>query len=261
MHRIWSTDWFRRPQREVDKLLAAIAGSKRSMAQPKVEISADEDLVEPDEQNSPEPLDSIAVDDFEPSSSTVQYKECVLSAPIRRDLLDLSVPDVSRLALTVVEAEGPIHTEEVARRIREAFGLQKTGKRILTHVRSGLMHLLRTKMITRDGEFWFAVGTEIQTVRHRRKAPLSLRRATMIAPVEYQLALTKIISDVVTISRDDLVVETARLFGFDRTGPDLRDAIDRQLSALVKAGQLERDGKILRLGQESTNPASLSNVK
>ena len=49
------------------------------------------------------------------------------------------------------------------------------------------------------------------------------------------------------ISRDDLVVETARLFGFDRTGPDLREAIDRQAEMLVKEGRLYLDENGLRL--------------
>lgn len=68
----------------------------------------------------------------------------------------------------------------------------------------------------------------------------------MIAPVEYQLALSIIISDAVAISHDDLIIETARLFGFDRTGPDLKEAINRQAANLVKVGRLHRDGDVLR---------------
>jgi hypothetical protein len=43
------------------------------------------------------------------------------------------------------------------------------------------------------------------------------------------------------------VVEAARLFGFDRTGPDLKEAIDRQLAALVKTRRIYIDGNVLRL--------------
>ena len=35
----------------------------------------------------------------------------------------------------VVRYEGPIHTEKVARRVREAFGLERTGRRILENHR------------------------------------------------------------------------------------------------------------------------------
>jgi hypothetical protein len=71
----------------------------------------------------------------------------------------------------------------------------------------------------------------------------------MIAPVEYQLAVMAIITEAVTISCEDLVVETARLFGFDRTGPDLKEAIDRQVRRLVKEGRLHLDDGNLRLSE------------
>ncbi len=76
------------------------------------------------------------------------------------------------------------------------------------------------------------------------------QRDAVIAPTEYQMALSIIISDAVTISREDLVVETARLFGFDRTGPDLKEAIDRQAAKLVNAGRLRREGNVLRHAED-----------
>jgi hypothetical protein len=67
-----------------------------------------------------------------------------------------------------------------------------------------------------------------------------------------QVAISTIISEAVEISGNDLVVETARLFGFDRTGQDLKEAIDRQTAALVKAGRLYLDGEVLRLVANGT---------
>jgi very-short-patch-repair endonuclease len=249
LHRIWSTDWFHNPQSASSKLLAAISEAKTKAGKPGVQIISDEELPEEDAQERSD--ESVTIpDDADVPLNAVPYKECALTIPYRRDLLELSVIEISRLALVVVESEGPIHTDEVARRIREAFDLQRTGNRILAHVRSGLEHLSRAKSVIRDGEFWSVVGQEIQFVRNRRGAALPLRRATMIAPVEYQLALSIIISDAVTISREELVVETARLFGFDRTGPDLKEAIDRQVAKSVKAGRLHRDGDVLRQAED-----------
>src|SRR6266478_1636112 len=108
------------------------------------------------------------LDDATVLSKTVEYKECAPSVPYRRDLLDVSITDIARIALEVVEAEGPIHTEEVARRIREAFGLQKTGKRILAHVRAGLNHLSQNASAVRDGDFWSAAGRDLPAGRNRR---------------------------------------------------------------------------------------------
>jgi hypothetical protein len=49
LHRIWSTDWFRNPQRESDKLLAVIKTAKDKAGSPKVEVIQDDDLPEMEE--------------------------------------------------------------------------------------------------------------------------------------------------------------------------------------------------------------------
>jgi very-short-patch-repair endonuclease len=247
LHRIWSTEWFRNPQRETNKLLAAIREAQNKAVSPKTELVSDDDLPELDEEDSTaETAPHDVNDETDIPSNTSLYKECVLTVPFRRDLLDLPISETSRFALEIVEAEGPIHTHEVARRIREAFGLQKTGKRILAHIKSSLDHLSRNGRVSSDGEFWSAVGQNISTVRNRRHAALPLRRATMISPAEYQIALSTIVADAVTISGNDLVVETARMFGFDRTGPDLKEVIDRQVERLVKEGRIVLDESGLR---------------
>jgi very-short-patch-repair endonuclease len=248
LHRIWSTDWFRNPVRETDRLLSAIRDVETRTRSPS---AVPQDLDEaPDEPPSlpPTPEESeLPLETADESSEAgTEYKECSLVVPYGRNLLDLSIAEVGRLALAVVEAEGPVHTEEVARRIREAFGLQKTGNRILKHVREALMAQARSGMIKREQEFWTIPGREIQEIRTRRTAALSLRRASMIAPAEYHLAMLSIVEEAVAISPDDLGVETARRFGFDRTGPDLKQEINKQMSVLIKLGKVAVDGSTIR---------------
>src|SRR5262249_16778930 len=149
--------------------------------------------------------------------------------------------ELARLSQFVVEAEGPIHTEEVARRIREAFGLQKSGRRIVTHVKNSLVLLARQDVLAKSGEFWSVPGRNVSFVRNRRTAALSLRKATMIAPTEYQLALHSVVKEAVALTRDELVVQAARLFGFDRTGADLRQQIDQQIDALIRKNLVMHD--------------------
>lgn len=246
LHRIWSTDWFRNQERETQRLLSAIRD-----AESRADSLSDDGEEEPDE-TSPSPIASqetaIAEDIPDPLNNAAdEYRECSLTVPYRHSLLDLSVGEVGLLALAVVEAEGPVHTEEVARRIREAFGLQKTGSRILKHVRGGLTLNSRSNLVKREQEFWTIPGRQLAKIRTRRSVALSLRRASMISPAEYQLAIVTIIRETVAISPDELGVETARRFGFDRTGPDLKHEINRQISALIKAGQVSSEGGNLQM--------------
>jgi very-short-patch-repair endonuclease len=236
LYRIWSTDWFRNPARATDRLLSAIRDAETrtsglSAEDPDLDEAHDEAVSLPSILSEAESSNETTAE--ERLEVGTDYKECSLVVPYGRNLLDLGTAEVGRLALAVVEAEGPVHTEEVARRIREGFGLQKTGNRILKHVRDALMAQARIGTIRREQEFWAIPGREIQDIRTRRTAALPLRRASMIAPGEYHLAMLKIIEGAVAISREDLNVETARRFGFDRTGPDLKEEINRQMSMLI----------------------------
>jgi very-short-patch-repair endonuclease len=244
LHRIWSTDWFRNPMRETDRLLAAIASAKEQIVPRKTDPPAEEELSGTQDTDSAEPIES---DENMWASRAVDYEECVLAVPFRRNLLDLPLSDVARLALSVVETEGPIHSEEVARRIRESFDLQKTGKRILERVVAGLKQLSRDGSVIQQGEFWSATGRSLSLVRRRRNVALSLRRASMIAPAEYQLAISTVITEAISITRNDLLTETARLFGFDRTGPDIKEAIGNETDSMIREGRLRLDGNVLRL--------------
>ncbi len=101
-------------------------------------------------------------------------------------------------------------------------------------------------MIKKEQEFWSIPGREIPEIRNRRSAALPLRRASIIPPGEFHLAMLSIIEEAVAISRDDLGVETARRFGFDRTGAELRQEINRQMDKLVSAGRIKAEGAMLR---------------
>lgn len=251
LHRIWSTDWFRNPDREAGKLIAAIQEAVSRHASPQLDLPEPEDDAEEDQGGDapgllPDPpLSHTRLPNVE------TYIETSLSVPVGRDLLELRQHEMARLIQQVIDSESPVHTEEVARRIREAFGLQKTGRRILEHVRNALLALARSGGIERHEEFWLVAGREVTAIRDRRTAALQLRKASMISPHEYQLALKTALKEAVAMPREELIIQAARLFGFDRTGPELKTAIDSNLDALVQQEEILEDSEKLVLGSAS----------
>jgi Protein of unknown function (DUF3320) len=162
---------------------------------------------------------------------------------------------MANTAAFVVKAEGPIHAEEVARRIREAFGLERTGSRILSAIIQALQTAERQGELISEEGFWTALGRIHSPPRHRRHAALPLRRADRIAPHEYRLAVLRIIEAAVGIDRKDLIVETARLLGFDRTGTDLQAAIDKQIMVLLKGDRIRSENEHICLPLDTTRAA------
>jgi Protein of unknown function (DUF3320) len=215
-----------------------------------MDSALDDEISEADiilEKPEDELLDGGAVADRNLPSNVNDYQECALSVPVGRAMLDLSISELAPLSRAVVEAEGPIHTEEVARRIREAFGLQKTGRRILTHIGNSLTFLSRDETLARDAEFWSVPGRTVSFIRNRRMAALPLRKAVMIAPAEYRLAITTAVKEAVALSRDDLAIQATRLFGFDRTGADLKQEIEQQVDVLIRTKAIIYDGEKIRM--------------
>jgi hypothetical protein len=90
-------------------------------------------------------------------------------------------------------------------------------------------------------------GRTVSFIRNRRMAALPLRKAVMIAPAEYRLAIFTAVQEAVALSRDDLVIQATRLFGFDRTGADLKQEIEQQVDALIRTKAIIYDGEKVRM--------------
>jgi very-short-patch-repair endonuclease len=260
LHRIWSTDWFRNPQREIDRLLVAIQDACASVPLKPAPTVAAPLVTEAPEPPPPENPNSM-------SRRLAPYQECQPLVPTNRELLQLSQFEIAALAGFVVKAEAPIHGEEVARRIREAFQLERTGSRILAKINDALSTAERLGEVVSEEGFWSTRERLQPLPRDRRNAALPLRRADRIAPYEYRLAVLQVVEAAVGIAREDLIPETARLLGFDRTGNDLHAAIEKQIAVLLKNAQIYADnGHIYvrkaspdsRRGQEDDAPMAPS---
>ena len=173
------------------------------------------------------------------------YKEIRLEVPLGVELFDVGRKELGELAAKVVQYESPIHVEEVARRVREAFVLGRTGRRILESISDALEQVGRQGKVSREGEFWSATNSSLKNPRCRRGAAGSLRRPDRIAPVEYRLAIVAVLQAAVAASSSEVTIGVARVMGFDRTGPDLDQAISTQIDFMIQNGQVQAtDGKI-----------------
>ena len=240
LYRIWSTDWFRAPTRETERLLRAI-----QEACDRTEASDFEPAPEPVPSTEKEP-EATTVPEVAPSALSEPYRECGLRAARGADLLGLGRPQLAALAAKVVGEEGPIHVDEVARRLRQAFGLDRTGRRILQAVSAGLDAAEREGSVIRDGSFWLPRDRVLTTPRCRRDAAISLRRSDRIAPCEYRVAINAVLRACAGAERSSLVVDVARVLGFDRTGNGLDRAISQEIDAMVETGEIESVGDCLR---------------
>lgn len=222
-HRIWSTDWFYKRQNEIDRLRRALAAAHddggvvhikgankaRRLAE-KVDLP-DEPFVVPPiiERTMPAYVRAIF-----PVSSRLEPHEAPISL-------------LGPLALKIVEIEGPICTDEIARRISACFGREKAGRRILASARQALnwqKHLV-SDLQTED-DFWFVTAQkETKVARDRSGQSGATLKASSISMIEIKAALDIARADNAGGTDPDLIRVAARLLGFRRVGPDLQDRL------------------------------------
>ena len=240
IHRIWSTDWFMHPQREIEKVADAIRRAAAAVRRPgrvakpapsaPVQRTDDEaSMVGRDERGRPYRLATPSLQPGFLMNSNEVADEVVLER-IRQ----------------VVHVEGPIHLEETALRLANAAGLQRAGARIRSRVK-GLAQRAATKgLLRKKGEFLWRVEPEGLEFRRRDgQLPGRLRKPEMIAPEEIGAALQCAVRLSFGIDKDDAIMEASRLFGFQRVGKEIRARFQAVLRDLVATGVVQdRDGQL-----------------
>jgi hypothetical protein len=136
----------------------------------------------------------------------------------------------------IVKVEQPIHEEEVARRLAHVCGLQRAGSRIQDAAQRGLQYARRQGRLASKRHFWSQdSGAKIDP---RSRAQLDsadmVRKPEMISGAELAAAAEIALQQNLSMSRDDLVTETARLIGLARVGEYVRQAIEEAIDGELK---------------------------
>ena len=236
-HRIWSTDWFYRRATEIERLRAALEEATREIegdvGVPGANKGGQADSATVVLLESAEPINLIEV----PQRTMPPYQRALISLKTQQEPHEVAVSSLARLAVTVVEAEGPIHEEEVARRIATAFGKEKAGSRILKATQQALRIAkgLPDASLLQDGEFWFTRSQAENTpVRDRSLETIPTTKPANISKLEIMQCLAIAIQDNAGGSDQDIIKAAARLFGFKRVGPDLQILLETCLSKITQ---------------------------
>jgi very-short-patch-repair endonuclease len=237
IHRIWSTDWFQRPDRALRNTLLAVEEarahrggrlpSKTAPAPAEQEVARSK----PDDEESEAPL----------------YEIAHLDLPnIRFDLSSMTPGQLIRHVARVLEIEAPISLEEVVIRIRDGWGYERAGNRIQDVVEKALR--LAMDKSTFANEEGFIVNRARPPVPRRRddSLPLSLKKIENIAPCEIRAGITLVVERNLGVGTDELETAVARLFGFKTTGVQIRNTIQSQIRKLVRGGVLTTNGGMVR---------------
>lgn len=254
IHRVWSADWYLRPQAELKKIEDAIAAARSEWA------ARDEEGYKPD-RAVPLAFEAERTDEGDIVTAVVEtmaterplsvpYVEA--SFPVIRDREPHETPLATMVdyIIRVVEMEGPIHLDEIVTRLRVLWGLGRAGSRVRAAVERAVSTARQQEKIV-GGPFYELPGQELR-VRDRSKAQsTTLRKPEMLPPTEIEDAALNIVRTNYGASRTELTQALARTFGFAATSAQLRATLGKQIDKMIDAGQLVQQGEVLALPSAS----------
>ncbi|MBU2489819.1 MAG: DUF4011 domain-containing protein [Proteobacteria bacterium] len=254
IHRIWSSDWWRNRGGEIQKVEEAYNKALRTKDIPVAK--AEPMPVRPTQAG---PFMSL------PGLSATGVKSWrtpeIRSTPTLPVYKPFKIPQlhggpevfydpmislaVTEAAFKIVDCEGPICLPLLVRRLAGIWDVQKVTQKALKHVRN---HLPRKRILVRPGngeEVLWPLGMDPESYDGFRvpgEDPDSSRKAEEIPLAEISNAVHHLLKHNLSAPEEEVIRETARIFGFRRTGPKVEARMRLGIELLIQKGAAQREG-------------------
>ena len=235
LYRVWSTDWIKDPVSEGSMLLEAVEDALEGTAA--------------DGAGSPEPR---APEGEETPCYIVEDRAGTAPDPVARygfiEKTPYGFSDLPRgedgylqiedCIIRVVYEEYPIHYELLCQRLAPLYGNEKTTVKVRREVDRGLEALRGA--VRRDGDFLYPAQPCEIPVRYPNDRPIRF-----VSVRELAAAMLRILPSYFGATHAVLSAETARVYGFERMGPNIAAAMEEAIRNLLQNGLVtETEGKL-----------------
>ena len=260
IHRVWSTDWYRNRHETERKLLDQLNRINSDRVEPENPASP---ATPPNLHDGPgflmsaEELMQVNKDD---ASIESLGKEGTLQFITPNDDPELRIPDympctslgrrpsgelfeyptnwLADMVIQVVDVEGPVHFDEVVRRIRSLWGLKRTGDRICNAISHGISWAERAGRIRRRDQFLWPAADRTVAVRRRSDDPPPT--IDFICDEEIAESVKLVLNNQFATFSDALVVQSCRLLGIRATSEKTAQRISAVINNLIGEGKLQQ---------------------
>lgn len=233
LHRIWGPAWYRSRGEQEARLRKAIEDA----------VLAAEDSAEPPGQKAERgTVDVVTVRLSDSPAWAFPYTCAVLPAVQPQfELHEAGARDeIRRLVAEIVRLEAPVAEKRVLRRIREAWGVGRAGRRIQENFKSIIQGMQDRGELVRDLDgFLYIRGAKWTIRRPVAGDETTFRDIDEIFSAELKYAAQWLVRDAMAISREELAERLARVFGWERNGHRIAGRIAEIVNGLLKEGKLK----------------------
>ena len=252
IYRIWTMDWWEKPDEVMATIQEAIARKKSSKVG---SMAAAEINSTPTEVTAPAPTAQITNNEIsfvlkaspvapEKQAASVlstqnrieqKYKFAKIT-PYNYSPEDFFFTDSYSILLSqirkIMESEAPISKSLLCKKILSEWGISRLGTRVEAQIETALdtLNIYRTEY---EG-LVFCWNDKEQCASYSIYRPVSDREATDIPPEEIANAIRQLLTDSISLPAADLIKACAQQFGFARMGSNIDAAMQRGIREAVK---------------------------
>lgn len=228
IHRIWSPDWASNKSQEIQVIETKVDDLIDGKPTADGGIS----------MHAPEPVEVDVVPEYRRGGIeqyTTNWQEPSVSPSRDRSLDDIPNRRLQQVMTDVVEEYGPEERNRIFKTVISKWDISRLGKNIRKTLVGQLGGLTRQEYVTTHNGFLWP-GTRPDSIPVRINTDTASRSIEDIPPTELARAGYLILEAGTYMSREDLVLEIARLYGYDRIGSNIRSNINDAVDLLVDTG-------------------------
>ena len=231
IYRIWSTDWIKDPVTEGNKLIEAVENALNSYVDIDFkalhtvnDVPQETELLVEEDKEEAEIDNPYGFGEFVPARVSFELYH---GAFMLRDA-----------ALGVINTEYPVHFERICQLLSYLLEREKATSVVKDAVKKAL--LTCSSRYIKKGDFYYPCAyTEIPV----RKA--GIRPIQYISNDEIAAGMMRVLQNCVGVSKEQLINETVRAFGFNRRGANINDAMNTAYNMLIRTDKIkEFAGKV-----------------
>jgi very-short-patch-repair endonuclease len=213
IHRIWSTDWWLNPEGEVKKILERLQAFMEE-----VEQAADEPIVEVVQNEEPEEVPVPPASEESPPAGEVMpiFVPVTLSSRGPEAFYEFrSGALLTEQMAQVIDGEGPVSEAVLFRKVARAWGLERTGSRIVERLKA-LAPASASKTHENSNTFYWPKSVQHASVSHFRIADstaASKRHIDEVCLEEISAIVLQVLHQAGSAPRQDVARSVCRLVG------------------------------------------------
>lgn len=227
-------DWLDNPEKTIEQLKAVIdktiADYKADPDKPQVIEEAPKREIVFEKIETPQAEENIA--------AYVPYKprECGNSEAFKNEA---EKENIKRIILEATEAEAPLSRRLLYKYVLSSYGISRTTAKYEQLFAEALSESNVIITTANENEFIWRADQKPECYDICRRSPDGEEKRALedIAPEEISAAIMLLLKNQISMSREDIIKETAKIFGYTRAGSAAEAAIALGIAKTVRSGK------------------------